>query len=191
MANWPMPTVSELAALLHYDPSSGRFFWKPREKTQFGGVNGFKKFNGLYAGKEALTNLSQYGYRRGTVLRRCVLAHRVAWALFYGEHPLGPIDHINGVRCDNRIANLRLASVAENSRNTKGRKATSQFKGVSLLKNGQWHARIVVDGCAHLAGNFNSEEEAAFAHDRLAEKLHGEFAWLNSNHHTILSRGHG
>ena len=118
-----------------------------------------------------------------------VMAHRAAWAIYYGEAPVGFIDHINRVRTDNRISNLRLASRGQNAWNNGGRECTSVFKGVSRLKNGKWHDRVSAGGTVYFAGDFDCEIAAALAHDDLAARVHGEFAWLNADHHTILSRG--
>ena len=62
-------------------------------------------------------------------------AHRLIWLLVYGQSPDQFIDHINGVRTDNRLANLRLASDAENKRNVGIRSHnTSGEKGVTWDK---------------------------------------------------------
>lgn len=60
------------------------------------------------------------------------MAHRCAWLLEKGSEPPETIDHINGIRDDNRICNLRAASFAENVRNTVPKKNNKTgFKGVS------------------------------------------------------------
>lgn len=181
-----VPTPEQLRSLLHYNPSTGALTWLERPND---GGNGWKRFNARNAGRPALTNISSHGYLRGSVLYVGMLAHRVAWAIHYGEHPDEFIDHINGIKTDNRISNLRGASLQQNAWNNGGRKRTSKYKGVSLLKSGRWHARVCVDGVAHLAGDHDDEVSAALAHDYLASKLHGDFARLNFPAHTILSRG--
>ena len=54
-----------------------------------------------------------------------LMAHRVAWAIYYGVWPTGMIDHINGDGLDNRICNLRDVTHKENARNSR-RKATNK-----------------------------------------------------------------
>src|SRR3546814_6128350 len=63
-----------------------------------------KSFNNKHAGKPALVAPSRAGHLCGHVKGIPLLAHRVAWAIHYGEWPNGQIDHINGDPSDNRIA---------------------------------------------------------------------------------------
>jgi hypothetical protein len=86
-------------------------------------------------------------------------------------------DHINGDRLDNRRSNLRIATRAENNRNTPGTKgSTSDFKGVGWdERQGKWGVRIKNK---HL-GYFESEIEAAKVYDYFALKQYGDFAFLN------------
>lgn len=95
-------------------------------------------------------------------------------------------DHWNGDTLDNRIANLRVCSPAQNNTNTrkishrKGMEPVSRFKGVSRNCTAtRWVARIVVAGRDTHIGAFDSEEEAARAYDRAAVQHFGEFACLN------------
>ncbi len=90
------------------------------------------------------------------------------------------VDHINGDGTDNRRANLRAATHAQNMRNRKKHKNnTSGFKGVSPMR-GKWRAQIRFEGRKHHLGIFDSPEEAAEAYDEAARRLHGEFARTNS-----------
>lgn len=91
-------------------------------------------------------------------------------------------DHINHDGMDNRRANLRAATRAQNLRNRKkfAKSGTSKYKGVSLKKdNGKWSARIAIDNKTIFLGNFDNEIDAAKAYDEGAKKYHGEFACLN------------
>jgi len=91
------------------------------------------------------------------------------------------VDHINGDSLDNRRANLRLATQAQNLYNRKKKKNTSsQFIGVSFNKSHRyWGSQIKVNGKALWLGSFDNEIAAAKAHDEAAIKYHGEFARLN------------
>lgn len=89
------------------------------------------------------------------------------------------VDHINGNGLDNRRANLREATHAENMRNRRmSRNNTSGFKGV-VLEGSRWRARIRFDRQRVSLGAFATAEEAANAYDAAARELHGEFAALN------------
>lgn len=90
------------------------------------------------------------------------------------------IDHINGSGLDNRRANLRLATVAQNAWNSGKRNPRSGYKGVWLAKDkGLWRAAIVCHGKREHLGYFRDKREAAKAYDRAAREYHGAFAVLN------------
>lgn len=91
------------------------------------------------------------------------------------------IDHINGVRSDNRKANLRLCNYTENSINSIMKSNnTSGFKGVHYDKqSGKWRVEIKVNKTKKYIGGFAKKEEAAKAYDEAALKYHGEFAKTN------------
>jgi len=95
------------------------------------------------------------------------------------------VDHINHNGLDNRKANLRPATRAENSRNRRKfrkRKCRSRFKGVSWNKDQKkWSARILFNRDMKFIGYFHDEIEAAKAYDSAARKYHKEFAVLNFN----------
>lgn len=114
------------------------------------------------------------------------LAHRVIWKLWYREDPPMEIDHINGVRHDNKIANLRQASSTQNSANTKAHSDNSTgAKGISWCKTHQnYRARVMQQGQTvtnYFAAKKLGSKELAFeaakkwAHDKRQE-LHGKFA---------------
>ena len=102
-------------------------------------------------------------------------AHRLIWEYKYGPIPEGmQIDHINGVRNDNRISNLRLATRLENSQNKKRRTDNSSgATGVTYNKaSGLWLARIGVDGERVYLGSFATKEEAEAARVEAKARLH-------------------
>lgn len=91
------------------------------------------------------------------------------------------VDHISGDGLDNRKANLRGCTHAENCRNTKIRSDNSTgFKGVRVTAEGRFNARIFLDGQHHHIGNYDTPEDAARAYDAEALSRFGEFARLNS-----------
>ena len=90
------------------------------------------------------------------------------------------IDHINGCGLDNRRANLRLATVAQNAWNSKKRNPRSGYKGVWFASDkGMWRAAIVCHGRRMHLGYFNDKIDAAKAYDDAAMKYHKQFARLN------------
>jgi hypothetical protein len=112
---------------------------------------------------------------------RIWLAHRLAWIWTYGEIPVGlEIDHINRIKTDNRISNLRLVTKSENQFNTDPRTCSSKYKGVYFNKlKGKWKASCDRgDQRAHL-GYFGTEEEAAVAYNNYVKTLNIKTARLN------------
>lgn len=105
------------------------------------------------------------------------LAHRLIWLMTYGVLPEF-LDHINGIKTDNRWCNLRIASKAENNHNAKLRKDnTSGVKGVSFIKQDKkWKAEIMVHGVRVWREKFNTLEEATQAIQSARMSLHKEFA---------------
>lgn len=116
------------------------------------------------------------GYRQVGVNRRIVYVHRLVWLWVYGELPV-EIDHINGDKSDNRIANLRAATGGQNKQN-RGmlRSNTSGLKGVFFNKNmGLWHAQVNANG-KPVARRFRTIFDAAAWVIPTRERLHGQFA---------------
>lgn len=172
-------TFAQVDELLKYDPKTGKLFWKPRtpdmfnEGKRFSREHACAKWNTRYAGEEALTAINNGGFF-GTVYAKSYLAHRIAWLLYYGEWPTHEIDHINGVRADNRIENLRDVTHRINLRNQK-RKSTNKtgFSGISKTRAGdKWCVRVRVDGSKKTIGTFATLEDAISAR-QAADKEHG------------------
>lgn len=105
------------------------------------------------------------------------MAHRAAWLLYFSEWPSLHIDHANGNKSDNRISNLRLATVQQNMRNT-GPKKNSKLgiKGVRETPQGTYQARITIDRQERYLGTFDTAEEAKAAFAKAALEAHGSFA---------------
>ena len=157
-------TRHKLAAVLNYEPTTGVFTWKVRSG---------RAVPGMVAGTP-----HNRGYWQINVLGKVYLAHRLAWFVARGEWPVGDIDHINGDKQDNRIANLRTATRSQNMAN-KGanRNNTSGYKGVWFFKRtGRWMAGYRKDGKRIHVGYFDTAEEAAAAHRASYEKAFGQYA---------------
>ncbi len=104
--------------------------------------------------------------------------HRLIWLWMTGDWPEKDIDHINGVRDDNRWINLRLADDKRNQQNAKMPKTnTSGIKGVSWHKRDKkWLVNIKIGGKGYCFGAFDSIEFAELVAHEAREKYHGEFA---------------
>jgi len=91
-------------------------------------------------------------------------------------------DHINHNGWDNRKANLRPATAADNARNARYPKRTTsaKYRGVWYnTKRTRWRSVIVVNGKSIHLGYFDNEIDAAKAYDRAARLYYGQFAILN------------
>jgi hypothetical protein len=160
-------TAERVRAQLDYDPETGVFRRKVRSSARNANV-------GSVAGSTASIN----GYVYISLDSRMRLAHRLAWLHFYGEEPPYCLDHINGDRSDNRIANLRSATWTQNARNSaKPRTNTSGFKGVCWCKKShRWLAHIRINKRSKYLGSFETPEAAHAAYAKASEKYFGSFA---------------
>lgn len=156
--------IDMLRRMLRYEPETGKIFWLVSRKGH------------VRAGMEAGSRHGK-GYVSIGIAGYQYLAHRIAWSFVHGDPgPAAQIDHINGVRDDNRIANLRAATHAENSQNSKPRTHNlCGIKGVRKIRN-KWHARIKVEKKEIWLGSFDTAEEAKAAYGEAASKHFGNFA---------------
>jgi len=101
-------TPDDLRKRMDYDPATGELTWRERPLATFKTSSAGVAWNKRFAGKPALASINAAGYRCGNLAGRNRMAHRIAWYHYYGVWPDGHINHINGIRTDNRIENLRL-----------------------------------------------------------------------------------
>ena len=148
---------------LRYDPETGEFRWKVS-------TNGRIKV-GQIAGCLKLS-----GYIKIRIEGKSYAAHRLAWIVVNGDIGDLLIDHINGVKTDNRIANLRLASNLENSRNRRNQKNKSGVRGVYWNEPyGKWQASGFKDGRLISLGYFDKKSDAAKVAVEFRRKEYGAF----------------
>jgi hypothetical protein len=130
-----------------------------------------RRKNGYYAGRTASVRSRERG--------RYILLHR---AIIDPAYPL-VVDHINGNGLDNRRANLRAVTQAQNVLNGVHKKRAdshSRYRGVSWhIRRKKWVVQICCNGKNRTAGYFDNEVDAARAYDGAAKKYHKEFAALN------------
>lgn len=156
-------TLERLREVLNYDPETGHFTWlvsmPPRGRV------------GARAG-----TIQKNGYRGIAINGFRATAHRLAWFYVYGKWPERDLDHVNCVRDDNRIANLREATESQNLANISAHKdSTTGLKGVSK-KRDKWQARIFCRGVKYNLGCYESPSAAHAAYAAKAKELFGEFA---------------
>ena len=158
-----MLAQERLKELMSYDPAAGEFRWRvSRGPRRAGSVSGC---------------MNVRGYIQIKIDGKDYLAHRLAWLYVHGEF-VQELDHINGIRTDNRISNLRPATRSQNNGNArKQSNNTSGLKGVSWYKRLQkWKAQITFNGRYIWLGIFDTREAAHAAYCAKSRELFGEFA---------------
>lgn len=162
-------TQDEIKKLVSYE--NGVLYWLPR---------GINKFDNRYAGKEAACKSHNKGYSIIRINYRLILTHRAIWIYHNGQIPTNmEIDHINGNRLDNRIENLRLATIRENSLNQKLKtNNTSGHKNITWDKSrNKWQVQMGVEGNRNkVLGRYADLQDAVKAAEYFREKFHGSFA---------------
>lgn len=170
-------TPEVLRKILRYEPETGDLFWLERDVSFFSPVKTrtaqhiAANWNSRHAGNKAFSSLDRHGYNQTHLGGKIYRAHRVAWAIHFGEWPQNDIDHINRVRSDNRICNLRDVTRSQNLRNMSlSRRNKSGASGVFRTESA-WVASIVGKNI----GSFRTKE-AAIAARKAAET---ELGYLN------------
>jgi HNH endonuclease len=166
MTKTPIPLLYDL---LVFDTETGQLFWRERGPQHFVGGSWTadeqaRRFNTRYANKEAFTAVDARGYRIGSINNVLHSAHRVCWAMASGEWPSLQVDHINGIRHDNRIANLQLVTNRQNSLNSAMKSSnTVGLAGVSKHR-GKYRAHIKIHGKQKFLGYFDNPADAHAAY---------------------------
>jgi hypothetical protein len=155
-------TLAQLKELLTYNSNTGEFIWKMHTggKTKYGSIAGSKHYNGYI-----LIKIHGLKY----------MAHRLAWFYIYNEWPIY-IDHINRIRDDNRIINLRSVTSRQNHHNRgKNHNNKSGYKGVSICKGSKtrpWQAQIGHNNKIIHLGFYKTAIEASYAYKKAQNNLH-------------------
>lgn len=160
-----------------YDPDAGILTWKVRPRDHFNSDRSWKTTNTSRAGTVA-GHARKDGYVNLFMGGKSIKAHRLAWLLTYGEWPPGDLDHIDGDPGNNKLANLRSATLSQNACNrSRYRNNTSGYKGVSFVPSiCKWRARVQIGGIRRCVGEFGTLTEAANACVAARAELHGEYA---------------
>lgn len=156
-------TVEYVRSRVNYDEFTGHF----SHITSFG-----SRFS---AGDRADTpgHCGLTGYRLINLLSKKYLAHRVAWLCKYGRWPDGVIDHIDGNKGNNAIANLRDVSHRKNIENQRrpSKRSATGYLGVFHC-NGRYRARINVNAKMIHLGMYDTPEAASAAYISAKRRLH-------------------
>lgn len=153
-------TADRLRELLDYNPNTGAFTRRIRRGAQPPGA-----LAGTVNGK---------GYRQVFIDGKIYLEHRLAWLYVHGRWPQDDVDHINCVKSDNRIANLRDVPNEINAQNVRRARKTHGPLGCTFDKKvGKWMAQIKLHGnvCKYL-GYFDDPDDAHAAYLDAKRKLH-------------------
>lgn len=145
-------THKKLQETLHYDKTTGIFIWKVTKNS--------RALEGEIAG-----SLNDRGYHRIRIDKKSYYSHRLAWLYEHGNLPVNQIDHINHIKSDNRIINLREATSTENQKNrSKSTRNKSGVVGVYWSKNhSKWTSAIGVNRKLIHLGMFTNFKEAVLS----------------------------
>ena len=166
-----------MKSLLEYHPETGALVWRVRSAENFkdGGhkiAHNVAKWNGKHAGRPAFTATKSDGYKHGAIFGRNYTAHRVIWKMIHGVDA-EDVDHINGDRADNRLANLRSVARSLNARNAaRAPGRTNPGTGVRRTTNGKWQAYIML-GRKFISLGSHETPETALAIRKAAEAAYG------------------
>ena len=152
------PLTAELVReLFDYDPETGALTWKSYASI-----------------KRCSLHPNNKGYLRVGIDGKSYLQHRLCWLHFYGSLKVVQINHINRIKTDNRIVNLRNVSQSENLQNRMlTKKNKTGFKGVTLSQNRKkFIAQIQIGGKKINLGRFATPERAYMAYQTAAQEYH-------------------
>lgn len=159
LARKPVLTQEDVRELFDYDPETGELI---------------SKVHRAFVSKGSVAGTISRGYLVVWIKGKLYRLHRVIWLHVYGYLPELDIDHINGIKSDNRLCNLREVSRSCNMRNVSNSKANrSGVKGISLYSvDGKWEAYITINFKRYWLGKYGDFTEAV-AHRLAAEQCVG------------------
>lgn len=170
MAVNKLPPIEYLRQLLDYDPETGHLTWKERPFST-------KQWNAKFVGKRA-GSIHCKGYIAVGIDGKVYLAHRIIWAIFYGNEPEYQIDHKDMNPANNKIDNLREATASQNRWNERARRNNKLgIKGVHYCKKDKKYIAELKVNYKRVAHSYHATlDEAQKAYEKAAQLYHGEFA---------------
>lgn len=166
MAAAQFPPIEYLRKRLRYEPETGKLFWRVAGREEFVSQRSWTVWNKRYSGKE-VGRVSARGYLVVVLRGKSLASHRVAWAIHTGAWPQNQIDHINGLRTDNRFENMRDVTHAENSRNMRmlDRNSSGRVGVFWAAQSKRWNAQIGHNGRRIHLGSFKEFTDAVAARE--------------------------
>lgn len=162
-----------------YNPLTGGFIWRPRARDDFPTQRAFAVWTARFAGKAAFISRTPDGYATAELYlnrtRHTVCGGRAAFAIMTGRFPSDEIDHINRVRDDDRFANLREATRAQNNQNVI---KPGRYKTGTRRSGYRWTATIYLNARHTHLGTFDTEDEAHQAYLSAAVAARADFVPL-------------
>jgi hypothetical protein len=173
MAN-PIVTCEIVRELLNYDPDTGIFTWRYRDRKYFPSDRAQKIWNVRFFGKEA--GSKYLGYLIILIFGRRFKAHRLAFLYMTGSFPDMEIDHIDRNKSNNAFKNLREVSSSGNHQNVFNPQSNNKLKirGVRQTASKKFGAQIKVNGEYYHIGTFETAAQAEAAYLAAKAALHPE-----------------
>jgi hypothetical protein len=135
-----------------------------------------EKYHAVFGHGRLAGTVNGSGYRQVRINNKIYPEHRIIFMMHHGYMP-ETIDHINGVRTDNRVENLRECTPTQNGYNSVGKTKNGLPKGVTWSKRAsKYQAQLSIDGKNTYLGLFSSVDEAEAVVNEARSKHHGEFA---------------
>jgi len=161
--------IEMLQRLFRYEQETGNVYWIAEGRGRIK--------------KKAAGTIVRAGYIGIMIDGKRHYAHRIAWALHHGKHPVDQLDHINGIKTDNRIANLRQANNLQNGKNVKIKNNnTSGFPGVVLCKQtSKWRVMIKVNKKTIYFGRYKNLDDAIAIRKHAEKQYFGEWTRHHEN----------
>ena len=148
---YSIPTQSILRDLYWYNPITGEMISRRTNRD---------------------TGWTEDGYKYICLRGKDYRVHRLIWMYLHDRWPTEMIDHINGVKTDNKMCNLREVTAKQNAENRNTVQAISGLKGVFPAVRGKWKTAISHKGKTVYLGTYDTKEEAYDIYCKASKVFH-------------------